>query len=427
MIRLPVTGIDISQNDVAYHISQIDIYIGLLRQGFKKHEVLQYFAKLAEERKARNGFIMNSPPPSAYTLETSAQHHWQKEVVEDEADTATQVKAGKAVSVQDEVLNVAQLPHAPRQSSLLKFSKMVSSDSSMEETPLPVPFSPRSQITFRPRSQTYSYEQSERDSEDLVSHEATEMPILEHLSLYETPVPDSIDSNRTTIRVVSNLRPEAESFTPSNVRQSPFEGDSSSPESDVRSFPSSPPIAAQRLIPEESSPVLPPNPVTPSRQIRGTAASQTRSRHAFLDGAFTIYNDSVSRELQPQTPADLQRQPFSSIFNPAYTAPPGLLRSPVSQARDITDLSPTAHAIQIRERRRREYERSTRLNQQSTRPRRTRDGSILVEPAFDIVRDGDLWRDELEADSVGEENFEDYDSHGSTGRHMRAVSGNRRA
>lgn len=49
MIRLPPTGISLSTSDLDYHLHQIDIYHGLLKQGFRKKDVMRFFE---EQRKS---------------------------------------------------------------------------------------------------------------------------------------------------------------------------------------------------------------------------------------------------------------------------------------------------------------------------------------------------------------------------------------
>ena len=456
MIRLPPTGIDISQNDLSFHLQQLDIYQGLLKQGFNKREIIKYFK--AQHKNTGNGLddsendgssinaastyeltskpsLTESPTESSLLRRTSnSPLHATSLSPERSLVTAQGIIAGDSTTKLPKKL-VEETSHAPRQSSLLRFAQVVSSEASEDEnTTIKIPFSPRSNITYRPRSGTYSFDQSEIDEDELDTSHGSPLDEFEHLSLSQELVPTSAESTRTTIRVSSSLRAEAESFTPLHIRlerdeaaskgKNRISDDDSS--SDEISLPSSPPLLP--LNRSVRSPSLPRLPRTPGNDEHDIPQTARRAVNQHLDGTFTVYNDSVAPRLQPQTPADLSRGRILFESNAAYTAPPGMIWSPLLPRQHIHggrqpsgDQSPTARATQIRERRQREYIRGARI--EGLRITRTREGGPL---AGDGNTAHDFWREDLTADAVGEENFEDATLMGAV-RRLRAVSGNRRA
>ena len=461
MIRLPATGIDISQNDLNFHLQQLDIYQGLLRQGFKKKEIIRYFkdnqSQTAGQETEYGGSLTTAP--STFDLCTTSSIPVETELRDSTSrnsslisNTCTELQkqspyepSADLARPNPTVVFVGQggKPHAPRQSSLLRYSHGVSPELRPEEhMTIKVPFSPRSNITYRPRSQTYSYDQSELDENDVASKRA---PIeeLEHLSLNEELLPTVTNSTTTTIPVVSELRPEAEAFTPLYLRLrrevdvlvNEQSADTSSSPTEHRSLPSSPPLPPQQARDhhEPTSPALPPIPgFSLTLQPKTPETDQRRIHQQYLDGSFTVYDDSVPARLQPQTPADLSRNERFNERNIAYTAPPGMIRIPIAGSRQSHnlrhpsgDLSPTARALLIRERRQREFTRSARI--EGLRIGRTRDRGVTREseaPAS-TINDINLWREDLDADRVGEENFEDEIAM-PLFRGIRAISGNRR-
>lgn len=87
------------------------------------------------------------------------------------------------------------------------------------------------------------------------------------------------------------------------------------------------------------------------------------------------------------------------------------------------DQSPTTRALLIRERRQREFDRGARIEGLRVNRVRTEQADTRVE---DIQALGDLWRDDLDADAVGEENFNEPTLSGAV-RRLQTISGNRRA
>lgn len=452
MIRLPATGIDVSQSDLQNQLQQLDFYSGLLKQGFRKQDIIRYL----RERDADS----NLPPdraPSTFELlsrssdsdrsEGTALAHQTPEVYDAQFASPIKLPEEDAGSPNDEsdggsvTLDIAAVTvkktYAPRQSSLLRFARAVSSEASDEGNKVNASFSPRA-ITYRPRSQTYSYDQSELDEEDHTTRYSTPDKLgLEHLSLQDDIV-TSTESTKT-VQIASNLRPDAEPFTPSQNRLVTMPqaledaDDCSNPSSSSPSIPSSPPEVSQSPSGSgRGSPSLPPMPYTPLRirTVEAPSTVQTRSQQ-FLDGSFTVYNDSVPARLQPQTPAELSRGQYLSQYNAAFTAPPGMVRSSaarhgINTVRQASgELSPTAQAIMIRERRQREFRRGLhveglRIDRSQANTRQPRAGPSTDVDPFNI------WRDDLDADGVGEENFEEVALEPML-RRMRVFSGNRRA
>lgn len=456
MIKLPPTGIDISQNDLQAQLHQLDFYAGLLKQGFKKSEIVKYFRdRRAEGREpsdhGTSTYDLLSACAQAEESTTGVSSTCQSSEDEFSAQFASPIQSPEQTincrpvepDLQPSTLKtdiiVGKKTHAPRQSSLLRFARVVSSDTSDNDKNASPRFSPRSNITYRPRSKTYSYDQSEMDEEDLIQRCSTPIDKLEQLSLVDDVLVNTGSTNTTTIHVTSSLRPEAEPFTPSLIRLNQTQGLLESPDplslanSDTSSLPSSPPEVSVIVNSGNHaiSSSLPPAPRTPqANTFRTPPTVQPRSQQQFLDGSFTVYNDSVPTRLQPQTPAELDRSHFLNQYNAAYTAPPGMITSSPSRhgLRDNRQASgepsPTAQATMIRERRQREFRRGLRIEGLRIDRSRTdtRNTGAATGSDVDLLN---IWRDDLDADSVGEENFED----GVTGamlRGMRAVSGNRR-
>ncbi|KAJ9655881.1 hypothetical protein H2198_005322 [Neophaeococcomyces mojaviensis] len=481
MIRLPPTGITIAQHDVSFHLQQLDIYQGLLKQGFKKEEVVGYLREQkSNKQKTRTTSLLPEPGPAPSTVSLCDRTSIRLVSTltdplargESSGDAAGSSPSGTGSSVDDQsdptlsddsatlpsirhspasrarYEDVKGRPHAPRQSSQLRFAKGVSSDSPRNgNRNVRALFSPRS-ITYRPRSKTYSYDQSAVDEEDQEEIEASLnlSDNLEHLSLDNELVPSG-EPIGASARIGSHLRPEAVVFTPLLVQltrtaeSNDRTEDKSHGNSNTKAFSSSPPqtVLHGLDVPEPSPPTLPPVPTTPTLradQDPQTARRQHLGHQQYLDGSFTVYDDSLPPSVQPQTPADLERGPHFNSLNAAYTAPPGMVRSGAHRhtIRHVYgEQSPTARAMLIRERRQREFMRSARL--ESLRVDRARDGvnnGLVVnnnEQRNGRGRDNvgnNLWREGLDADAIGEENFDDGAFAAEFQAGMRVFSGNRR-
>lgn len=461
MIRLPPTGIDISPNDLDFHLHQLDIYQGLLKQGFKKNEIINYFKdQNVKFNDNENAAETSDPIPSTVELcaksldapETQARTTTTQESSPDPLHASRSPSlspecpvSSKHISrqaAQARSLSAADKGYAPRQSSLLQYSKAISPDtfSGAAQSSIRIPLSPRANISYRPRSQKYSHEQSEIDANAFTQMVDTGSNGLHHPSLDNDLVPTVTGSEDTNIRGVSDLRPEAESFTPISLRQvQSFVEDSlkgkekadDSSESDSFSMPSSPPLLPLNAE-SRRSPSLPRMPRTPPEQHATEPVTARRQIYQqYLDGSFSIYDDSVPARLQPQTPADLGHGRTLDLTNAAFTAPPGMIRSPMpSQGRYIHgtrqpsgDQSPTTRALVIRQRRQREFDRGARVEELRVSRVRTEQTEPRRE---DMQISKDFWRDDLDADGVGEENFEDLVPAADVQR-LRTISGNRRA
>jgi len=419
----------------------------------------------------------------------------------------------------------SRVTHVPRQSSLLRFAQRVSSDtSSSPSDPDPtVVLQPR---TYRQRTETYSYEQSEADSEYSEGTYLEDEQIINFLSQLEldSPTDDARVDEEEIINVMpgagldnplvndraerpswgrspSGLRAEAATFVPMNIpppfsstprrvssqASMPFSAQSSTLSNDnyeirerstsllpqfpqppprtsslvgfqrsPEDMPSSPPEASSPWIPslpsqsagfsQLPSPTLPPQlPTTPSPAhgavwIR-TEPRRDRQHYSYLDGqALPVYNDSLPASSQPQTPADVARRRLITEYDATYTAPPGMIQNRADRLhggftadeRDprLGERSPIVRAMEIRGRMNREIARSTRFLQR-LRARDAQRVQELVRAPVDGPNelDGprpaiDTWRDVLEADRVGEENFEEVEAALDRGTGLRVVSGN---
>ena len=186
-----------------------------------------------------------------------------------------------------------------------------------------------------------------------------------------------------------------------------------------------------------------PNTPTPVRGPRTASTELQNQRPDSLDGtSFQVYDDSLPRSVQPQTPADLTIRTVVTEHDAAYTAPPGVVRSNMrsrlrsgrNEMVEPGEQSPTARAMGMRERRERELMRSVRAEGMRLERLRQQDRERIARgldgndddsdgPGPAIVRDA--WRDDLEGDRVGEENWEsEAELHGWVDRPIRVVSGN---
>jgi hypothetical protein len=515
MIRLPPTSIFLSENDIQFHIQQLEIYHGLLKQGFSKEDISRYledYRKNTLQETEPLTQIEATRAPSTLdfacrdkketpSLESFRARGKDKETSrssvsfepctsdEDASELFASSDIGTNLNDTEEdsgdenqsVSPVAMPPkihlnkHAPRQSSLLRFSTAVSPDhqsntSQLSQTPQ-MTASIRTR-RYRPRSQTYPYLSSEREQ----SSGATSEPLTERiarLSLEESGL-----SERTSTSSSDGLslpppppflntlrrRPTFAALRSSIGRPgSPEEhlGNSSAP-NDLLStgtllhpldpqidIPSSPPVHNSSSS-DVSTPLparlgSPDWPATPIPSRRPSASAQTESGDhgpRYLDGSgFSVYNDALPATSQPQTPADMSRTRLITERDAAYTAPPGMIRfgsfsitprEPSEFERNFGEQSPTLRAINMRERRSRELWRSMRAESARMRRNRLREDALFDEttPGNPRARRrhrelDEPWRDELDADRVGEENFE-TDFSIRQGGVMRVVSGNAR-
>lgn len=464
-------------------MQQIDIYHGLLKQGFKKKDILRYFK---EHREANAGgsedsepeitnapstveLAARSPPPTvtfgpSHVKSTSRSSSYEQEDLRVPADTVKDdhdvVESGETKSSP-----ITAIPHkhrhAPRQSSLLRFAQAISPDSTQsDETEKSPTYPVLPARSYRPRTDTYSYNQSEASESDLAS-QFSSLHISPTTQDNDTAVPEHCQ------RFGLSMRPEAANFVPEAVvapRRSSLrvistgttrEADSSSP---IGEFPSSPPIPtvqdAARLGSSPSLPSMPATPTPPRRDQRSVRTEPRNHGPQYLDGSFPVYNDSLPASTQPQTPADLTHRRLITEREAAYTAPVGMIRTPTAsrlqrearadQAED-GEQSPTRRAMGMRERRARELLRGARAEgvrlerqrrqdrEMMTRVDRTGEqrgretaGRVGLGPAIFTEQ----WEDQLEGDRVGDENWEGELDGAATDpgrRGIRVVSGNANA
>ncbi|KAJ9610852.1 hypothetical protein H2200_005629 [Cladophialophora chaetospira] len=362
--------------------------------------------------------------------------------------------------------------HAPRKSSLLRFAQAASPERCPPGPEAEFMVTPRAR-TYKRRSSTYPYHSSEQDSitetytQSLVANSANRMPsdddsLIEELESLSLALPPpystgartpSASASDTQFASPPSGHGSEDSSTLTFIRPSLGRRRSSSLFGRAYStadIPSSPPLprtpARQHPRQSQSASASPQLPTTPT-PIRDAVAFPRTEPHHYrnqLDGnSFSVYNDSLPAVSQPQTPADLSRQPLITEHDAAYTAPPGMIRSARSNRhaweRESGEQSPTARAITLRERRNRELARSARAEGVRLDRLRMRDEAMFTRRAFQtaIAANGgalaeamppvtnDMWREDLDADRVGEENFE-VDPGVNGRRIMRTVSGNAR-
>ncbi len=467
-------------------MQQIDIYHGLLKQGFKKKDILRYFQ---EHRKANAVGTEDSEPEittAPSTVELAARSPPPTEVSDPlhsrsmsnpspseqteicgTYDTVKQDHNADELAETTRSSPIAGFPasrrHAPRQSSLLRFAQAVSPDPThSDETEKSKTHPVLPARSYRPRTETYSYNQSEVSETDLTSQVSGL-----HISLSARG--DQTVASEQCHRSGLSMRPEAASFVPEAVilpRSSSLAAtsiDHTRPSDGsplTTEFPSSPPIQpAQDTVRVASSPSLPPMPTTPTSARRGQRDARTEPRNhgpQYLDGPIPVYNDSLPAGTQPQTPADLTRHHLITEHQASYTAPVGMIRTPSASRlqraarQDLPETgeqSPTRRAMGMRERRARELLRGARAEgmrlerlRRQNRERTTRGVDRNVEGRDRELgrgRDGpgpavftEQWEDQLEGDRVGDENWEgelEAINDGVERRAIRVTSGNANA
>jgi hypothetical protein len=320
------------------------------------------------------------------------------------SDICTRVIANPDISAPSPQSSPPGVPYthtAVRHSSLLRFAQNAESPDDASTTDV---------MTYKPRSQTFPWVESEADDELPSGSTTLQYPVneLANLAIGRPPTP-CIPSKS---KISTPLRAEAREFTPLAL-PSPIGSLNSRVSSQLeyqaeipritptlitrrppttpprRSSLANPPIASSGHLsnPVSSSISLPaPLPATPSPvRIRQPTHTEPRTYHGYGGPSrLSIYNDHLPPTQQPQTPADLARRPILTDRDTAYTAPPGS----VGRRRVISnETSPTTRGHELRARWTREYQRAEIVERE--REQRTR---------------GTLWLDEWAADRVGEEN-----------------------
>ena len=443
MIRFPATSIALSENDVELHLREIQIKEQLYDQGFTQKEVQRYY----NERNGRvndpveDDFLSSRTPSSIWTntrkdapqfvsahsiLEetrkasqasdgafdtpdnTSTRTPSSNEIVKSRqkpSSTARIAFSSSPVSVPSSPPSVTQssLPYrhaAVRQSSLLRIMHTARSQSSPDSNTslhdlnqsdaAPDDFlpSPASKIrTYRQRSKTYTFIESEADPptpQRLSNTEQPTSPLDLQLSRSRPTLSNALSSQswldselssplmlppplsitRRTSSMQFSLPDRTRSSTPltlhhavsqasspllpsnspatldslgTTVIDNPLTGSSMTPTSPdiafkIRSetssampgdFPSTPPQA--NTYPHFSSSSLD----SPDASVRVPPRTEPRNPSRRPNGTFGIYNDLLPAATQPQTPADLHSPHRRAVAetNVAYTAPPGQIRT----------------------------------------------------------------------------------------------------
>jgi hypothetical protein len=443
MIRFPPTSIALSESDVEFHLREIQIKAQLYDQGFTQKEVQRYYNEchgrvndpveddllafrttssvrtnskkdaprsisahptLEETRKASQTSDGASDVPDDISIRTPSSNDNVKSR-QKPTSTAPNHISSSPVSVPSSPPSVTQssLPYrhaAVRQSSLLRIMHTARSQSSPDSNSsrhdlsqsdaAPDDFlpSPASKIrSYRQRSKTYTYIESEADPPSPPSLSNTEQPssppVLQLSRSRPTPsnphsspswldpefssplvLPPPLSINRRTSSMQFSLPDRTRSSTPLTVNHAvshpsspllpsnslaildsfnttvidnPLTGSSISPTSpdiafSLRSetssaipgnFPSTPPQT--NANPHFSPSFLD----SPEASVRVPPRTEPRNPSHRPNGTFGVYNDLLPAATQPQTPADLQSPQRRAVAerNVAYTAPPGQIRT----------------------------------------------------------------------------------------------------
>lgn len=407
MLRIPPSSIDLSEQDVNFHLQQVDIYYGLLKQGFKKSDIIRHMRKdNPKKQSGRSSEVDDLSAASMVDLAHSRSTLPVAHVSPAQSDDAESARApddsGVAESFKIEQSCLEDIPsatdvplqgpscHTPRQSSLLRFTELASPptpEGSTEQTDSVYRPAPGI-ITYRPRTDTYSYDESECSKTDLVNPEV------------QTGSSDDL----SPLAGHTVMRAEAPDFVPQDQQ---YHGDNVSihEENTVTAIPSTPPTAGT------DSPNLLRICFTPHRSHRSVRGAFRREQNHQTDGPFSVYNDALPAVSQPQTPAEIDPRLLLEAHGMAYTAPPGMLGSPrlahhqhMLDSMDLGSQSPIARAISARERRARELRRSIRIEADRLDSR-----TVSTEEGANVgaeVTAMHTWRNQLEAARVGDENWE---------------------
>jgi hypothetical protein len=307
---------------------------------------------------------------------------------------------------------------AVRHSSLLRFAQNAESleDVSSSEAELPeFPESPRSPklhlVTYRSRSQTYPWVESEADDElpsggsakhqypvDELANLAIGQPQTPYIppkSKYSTPL-------SAEAREFTPLELPSRNGSPNSQVSAQFDYQAEIPRITPTLIASGPPITPPRrsslanqlrsssnypsYLTSSSASLPAALPATPSPvRIHQPTQTEPRSYHAYGGHPrLSIFNDQLPSTQQPQTPADLARRPILTDRDTAYTAPPGIVGRRRAPSHDT---SPTTRGRELRARWTREYQRAE-----------------IIERGREERMEPTLWLDEWAADRVGEEN-----------------------
>ena len=353
----------------------------------------------------------------------------------------------------DSPLGLAAMPYrhaAVRQSSMLRFAQTAASQSSdMTETdnrssPIAAEYEherigvlclpPRRLRSYRPRSRSYSFVQSEADTESDSNHSEAKDCQAVHSSYSKTPQEPSSSPRDSSPSLFSGTHcvdslPIRRRVTPMSqkVVQSPkSESDLESSHDDFasRGGPSTPSSRDSELrvllshdIPSDrrsedplSGPHTPSNTkYSPNRLVDSLPLTSSAPPPPSRRGdALHIYDDRLSALAQPQTPADISRHAHVTPYQAAYTAPPGqgrtLVNPRIRTDNSSVEFSPTLQRIRLSNARPADTRTGHARFRQSQRDPRV--GTALDGMAgADAVDPGlEEWHRHLDRDAIGEEN-----------------------
>ena len=470
MLRLPATSVSLSEHDIQLHLDRINAYHSLLAQGFKKKDIIRYYAEHNQQ---------TNPPPSPLTgsipscLDMVTAARLRRTLSSDDSSvsiSASPIEPSSPLTSQP-ALPHRPARHAPRHCSLLRFAEAVSPEKDPDEVPLLLSSDPFTSSLRQDRCGPIS---SGSFSDDYMNEKAQGLEEeLSRLTLQSSPpnISTSHDTGghygtgmlfspgiRSKSPVSSPLRPEAAEFRPQSMplqhtvsRELPGDRINYSAHS-VEACPqhndfndyspavsvpgSTPPrtssltsqsssASVRRRSPESIKPRQPssalaalssslpatvPATPTPSRRVDPPRTEPAGRRNLGSDGtSFAVYDDHLPAANQPQTPADLSRRPLITEHEAAYTAPPGRVLATSTRSPRLPRMWTRLDP----------GEQSPTVRAMGIRERRLREAmrSARLEAALlngngddELFRqwngEGQAWRYSLDVDRVGEENFE---------------------
>ena len=405
MIRLPATSIGLSDADLEWHLGQIDQYANLLKGGFTKTQIREYREEVQnrhrDDDERGHSFITvpecDSPPSSVVeptvqggdarkrifgTSNTPRLRHSSLRFVQTASNNSSPPPAEDMSSsfvledlpnspyVRARVYRPGSSTHDLRKSDTYTDS---SNHSSPSLSPIPRVGGSRSAFMQHP---DFRFSQVQRDAPPATKtsrcplrpeaapftpalpppFSATRRTSSTHFILPDRTRPlsqESLASGRPSSLTIGTSTPVSSiphRSMPSLRRPSIPVFTSTDPESLLMSSPPVEDISASLVSPLSAAPSTPHRRSTP----HPSHSEPRRHRHT-LHASISVYNDQVPSIYQPQTPADLSRQPYVTEHEAAYTAPPGMLGS-TSAIRQLYErqheapVSPILRSTRIRER-----------------------------------------------------------------------------
>ena len=320
-----------------------------------------------------------------------------------------QISANKTDSVTTEVrpVSVTRIEPSPGRTTVVTSHRQISSTTPLRaeaEAFVPLKLPPPFSASRRVSSGQQSFPSSIHDTSPSTDHHSIQSRSSPNLALSTPPRSSSIGSIK---RHLGSCFTSSEGRELNSSPPVPREAEKSPDVSPSRRVPTTPVHRGRQTFRE-----------TRSRAPPQTPRAQAHMQH--MDGPGAVYDDRVPAYLQPRTPADLSRVVHITDREAAYTAPPGrTARTPAiipqallspTHSFEPGEESPSRRAHTLRERRGRELRRSAMMEEAMWERFRIMDvDDVSGRMHWDGPGPGltNSWRDDFDADRVGEENFDE--------------------